>query len=87
MPSIRESKTLLPRSRFGTRTTFFLGLSSKERFLKKPIYVGPEGSMDLAHLLFRLQQWEATETALSQVPFQEKVVLLAQVKYTYPNSK
>lgn len=35
--------------------------------------------MDLAHLLFRLEQWEMAEITLSHVPFLEKVLLLSKV--------
>lgn len=41
--------------------------------------IGTEGALDLAHLLFKLEQWEMAETTLSHVPLQEKALLLSKV--------
>ncbi|XP_065218694.1 tetratricopeptide repeat protein 21B-like [Planococcus citri] len=41
---------------------------------------GAEGGLDLAQLLFSLEQWEMAEITLNHVPLQEKAILLAKVK-------
>lgn len=47
--------------------------------------VGPEGSMDLAQLLFRMEQWESAEMTLAHVPLLDKALLLSKVIYTINN--
>lgn len=43
-------------------------------------FLGPEGSLDLAELLFALEQWEMAEITLNHVPLQDKAVLSAKVR-------
>lgn len=45
--------------------------------------VGPDGSVDLAQLLFRMEQWESAEMTLAHVPILDKALLLSKVVFLY----